>query len=164
MDNILNQILSFLNTIDLQYHLEPLHEVTFLPGLKLRNGTLLIDIDKLLYPGDVLHEAGHLACVPYQVRQTMSGDLEDIDVHRGGEMMAIAWSYAAAVYLQIDPAIVFHENGYKGGAQNLLDDFENGYYIGLPLLQWSGMTYDQPTGEKMGLPCFPHMISWVCDK
>ena len=164
MNNLLNKILPFLKQIGLQYHLEPLNENTFLPGLRLRKGELVIDADKLLYPGDVLHEAGHLACVPDQVRRGMSGDLEDIDVHRSGEMMAIAWSYAAAVFLQINPEIVFHEKGYKGGGKDILHNFENGYYIGLPMLQWSGMCYDQTTAEKMGLPCFPHMIRWVCEK
>jgi hypothetical protein len=34
---------------------------TFLPGIDVRDGILLIEEQRLAYPGDVLHEAGHLA-------------------------------------------------------------------------------------------------------
>lgn len=164
MSSVLKRILAFLEEIDLKYHLEPLHEVTFLPGLKLREGALVIDTIRLLYPGDILHEAGHLACMPPYIRQTMSDDLEDCDMHRGGEMMAVAWSYAAAIFLQIDPEIVFHENGYKGGGKNIIQNFEEGNVIGLPLLQWSGMCFDKTTAPAEGVHPFPHMVRWTCIK
>lgn len=164
MNKILELMLSFLEEIGLKYYLEPLNEETFLPGLKLRNGALIIDKDKLLHIGDVLHEAGHLACVPGNIRKEMSGNLEDCDLHRGGEMMAIAWSYAAAVFLNINPEIVFHENGYKGGAKNILQNFDEGHYLGLPLLQWSGMSYDTLNAEKMNIQPFPYMVNWVRKK
>lgn len=164
MNEILNKILLFLQKIGLKYDLESIEHDTFLPGLKLRNGTLVIDTKLLLYPGDVLHEAGHLACMPLNIRQTMSDNLQDCDMHRGGEMMAIAWSYAACVFLKIDPEIVFHQHGYKGGGQNLIQNFNAGNNIGLPLLQWSGMSYDVLTAESLGQQPFPHMISWICTR
>jgi hypothetical protein len=164
MNDVLNQILSFLQEIGLTCHLEPVQEDTFLPGLKLRDGGLVIDTERLLYPGDILHEAGHLACMPPYIRQNMSDNLEDCDMHRGGEMMAMAWSYAAAVFLKIDPAIVFHEHGYKGAGQHILQNFNEGEGPGLPLLQWSGMSYDAATATASGSKPFPHMISWTCTK
>lgn len=164
MSDILNQILSFLANAGLVYYLEPIKEDTFLPGLKLRDGALVIDRERLLYPGDVLHEAGHLACMPPDIRQNMNDNLEDCDLHRGGEMMAIAWSYAACIFLHITPEIVFHENGYKGAGQSLIQNFATGNAIGLPLLQWSGMSYDVSTAEIMGQPPFPHMINWICTR
>lgn len=160
----LDQILSFLQKIGLAYQLEAIEEGTFLPGLKLRNGTLVIDTKRLLYPGDVLHEAGHLACMPPNIRENMNDNLEDCDMHRGGEMMALAWSYAACVFLEIDPEIVFHQDGYKGGGQNIIQNFNAGNIIGLPLLQWSGMSYDKSMAEISGYKPFPHMISWMCTK
>ena len=36
----------------------------------------------------------------------------------GLEMAAIAWSYAAAIHLEIPPAVVFHEAGYRGGSKS----------------------------------------------
>lgn len=160
----LDQILSFLQKIGLVYQLETIEEDTFLPGLKLRNGALVIDTKRLLYPGDVLHEAGHLACMPLNIRQSMNDNLEDCDLHRGGEMMALAWSYAACIFLEIDPEIVFHQYGYKGAGQNLIQNFNAGNIIGLPLLQWYGMSYDQSTARVSGNQPFPHMISWICTK
>ncbi|MBB5623624.1 mannose-6-phosphate isomerase-like protein (cupin superfamily) [Pedobacter cryoconitis] len=160
----LDQILSFLQKIGLAYQLETIEENTFLPGLKLRNGALVIDTQRLLYPGDVLHEAGHLACMPPNIRQSMNDNLEDCDMHRGGEMMALAWSYAACIFLEIDPEIVFHQDGYKGAGQNIIQNFNAGNIIGLPLLQWSGMSYDKSSAELSGYKPFPHMMSWMCTK
>lgn len=86
----ISPILSFLDGIGLLYKLTEIDGQTFLPGLKLSEGILIIDINKLLYPGDILHEAGHLACMPPEIRQGMSDDLVPSDLHQGGEMMAIA--------------------------------------------------------------------------
>jgi len=162
MNEITAKILDFLQEIGLIYHLEKIEEVTLLPGLQLRNGTLIIDIEKLLYPGDILHEAGHLACMPFDIRKTMSGDLEDIDLHRGGEMMAIAWSYAACRYLNINLEIVFHEYGYRDASQSIIDNFNNDYTFGVPLLQWCEMCYDNKNATKLNAKPFPEMISWLC--
>jgi hypothetical protein len=162
MNEITAKILCFLQEIGLVYHLEKIEETTLLPGIQLRNGTLIIDIEKLLYPGDILHEAGHLACMPSDIRRTMSGDLEDIDLHRGGEMMAIAWSYAASRYLNINPAIVFHEHGYRNASQSIIDNFNNEYTFGVPLLQWSEMCYDNKNAVLLNTKPFPEMITWMC--
>lgn len=164
MNDVLNSVLCFLEQIGLFYYLETIEEDTFLPGIKLRDGTLVIDTEKLLYPGDVLHEAGHLACMPPHIRKDMNDNLEDCDMHRGGEMMAIAWSYAACIFLEINPEVVFHQHGYKGGAQNLIENFSAGNNLGLPLLQWSGMSYDGVTAATAGQKPFPHMISWICNR
>ena len=79
-----------------------LPEPTFLPGLDVRFGVVLIDEARLSYPGDILHEAGHVA---------VSGPAErkqpKLAPTLGDEIAAIAWSYAAVCYLGIDPAIVF---------------------------------------------------------
>jgi len=162
MNDITVKILYFLEEIGLVYHLEKIAEDSLLPGLQLRSGELIIDIEKLLYPGDILHEAGHLACMPYAIRKTMSGKLEDIDLHRGGEMMAIAWSYAAIHYINLDAAIVFHEYGYRNGSQNIIDNFNANHTFGVPMLQWCEMCYDIKTAAILNAKPFPEMISWIC--
>jgi len=161
--NEIDIMLTFLEQIGLEYFLQPIEEETFLPGLKMHNGALIIDIDKLTYPGDILHEAGHLACMPPEMRKTMSGTLENNNMHQGGELMAIAWSYAACSHLKFDPKIVFHEHGYKNAAGNIIEYFEQGYNIGVPLLQWRGLCYDIVTAKEMNSKPFPEMQSWICE-
>ncbi|WP_443947011.1 aspartyl/asparaginyl beta-hydroxylase domain-containing protein [Pedobacter sp. AW1-32] len=158
-NQMISKMLDFIAEIGLQYQLEKIDGDTFLPGLKIRNGVLIIDCIKLLYPGDILHEAGHLACMPLEIRCNMNDSLPVDDINNGGEMMAIAWSYAVSLHLGIDPHIVFHENGYKGGGQNLVDNFNRGNFFGVPLLQWNGMAY--PPDKESHLS-FPKMLSWTC--
>jgi hypothetical protein len=164
MDELIEKMTDFIGNIGLHCSFETIEGNTFLPGLKLRNGTLIIDKEKLLYPGDILHEAGHLACMPPEIRKTMSDSLENNDMHSGGEMMAIAWSYAACLHLGIDLNIVFHEGGYKGGAASIVDNFNHGRYFGVPLLQWSGMCYEPAKARELNRKSFPEMTSWVCNK
>jgi hypothetical protein len=160
--SLVNSLLDFLDQIGIAHSREPIEEQTFLPGLKLRSGTLIVDEEKLLYPGDILHEAGHLATMPPEVRATMNDNLESNDLHNGGEMMAIAWSYAASMHLKLDPYIVFHNEGYKGGGDNIVQNFSEGKFFGVPLLQWCGMTYDEKTAKQKGVQPFPAMTEWTC--
>ena len=155
---------NFVRQIGIPVELEPDDSPSFLPGVRLKSGGLSIDPARLLHPGDILHEAGHLATLPYHIRRTLDGTLPDTDLHRGAEMMTLAWSYAACLHLQIPPAVVFHEHGYKGEHQNLINAFESGQYIGLPLLQYYGMAYDEKNAKQFNAKPFPHMISWVCLK
>ncbi|MFB9840832.1 hypothetical protein [Mucilaginibacter ginsenosidivorans] len=164
MNKPIDLILSFLGEIGIGYHFESIDGNTFLPGLRLMDGTLIIDREKLLYPGDILHEAGHLACMPEDIRRVMNDNLDGDQVHQGGEMMAIAWSYAACLHLGIDPKVVFHEHGYKGGGDNIVDNFNRGQYFGVPLLEWCGMSYGPATAKKLNKQPFPQMISWLCEK
>jgi hypothetical protein len=136
-------------------------EPTFLPGLQLENGNLVIDTEKLQYPGDMLHEAGHLATMPPGVRETMSDNLPDSDLNRGGEMMALAWSYAAAVHIGLDLRVVFHPDGYRGGGDAIIQNFAKKNYIGVPMLQWAGMTYDEKRAPEFGVLPYPNMIRWL---
>ncbi|RYD95733.1 MAG: hypothetical protein EOP54_15295 [Sphingobacteriales bacterium] len=162
MEHSTQVILSFLSDIGIPYKLEPIKGYTFLPGVKMSEGTLIIDIDQLLYPGDILHEAGHLACMPPEIRKEMSDNLPNNDLHAGGEMMAIGWSYAACIYLKLDAELVFHEHGYKGGLESLLENFEQSRFIGVPLLQWLGMTFDEQNAKTLGFEPYPIMQQWIC--
>jgi hypothetical protein len=157
----LSTITNFLTAIGMPVIRKPINGPTFLPGLLLEDGNLVIDVEKLLYPGDVLHEAGHLATMPPEIRETMSDNLENNDLNQGGELMALAWSYAASVHLNLDPGVVFHPNGYKGSSENLINIFTNGGDIGVPMLQWTGMTYDVRTAKELDAKPFPHMICWL---
>lgn len=159
--DIVKKITDFLISIGLGVEFRPISGESFLQGLQIEQGKLVIDRRSLLYPGDILHEAGHLATMPPSVRITMTDPLENNDLNRGGEMMAISWSYAVCKHLDIDPAIVFHAAGYKGGSEHLLQSFADGYYLALPLLQWAGMTYEPKKAKELNREPFPKMTRWL---
>ena len=146
----------FLAEIGLQTEEKSLSENTFLPGLLIDGGRLLIDPARLLYPGDVLHEAGHLAVTPAAERPLLSGNVmankpeqHGID---GEEIVAMLWSYAACQAAGIAPEVVFHPAGYRNQSAWILDNFRQGIYPGLPLLVWMGLT---TTAD------FPRMTRWL---
>lgn len=157
-------LVNFITEIGLTVTFATKEEPGFLPGVGIKNGGISIDLDQLLYPGDILHEAGHLATLPEHIRRDLNGQLPDTDLHRGAELMTMAWSYAAALYLKIPASIVFHEHGYKGAAENLIANFEQGNIIGLPMLQYHEMTYDEKRAEQLNVQPFPHMVNWLCLK
>jgi hypothetical protein len=146
-------IFAFLERIGLPVSLQPIAEPTFMPGLSIRRGVLLIDAEKLLYPGDLLHEAGHLPVMLPAERELCNGDA---GADGGAEIAAIVWSYAAALEIGIDPHVVFHANGYKSGGATSIQNFTQGRYIGAPLLQWFQMT-----NASSAQPAYPRMIRWL---
>ncbi len=143
------QIAQFLTEIGLSVRPGELPESTFLPGIGVYRGVLIVDESRLTYPGDLLHEAGHLAVLDGAERDAAGPDL---GADGGPEMAAIAWSYAAAVHLGMDPAIVFHADGYHGSSAAILENFGARRYFGVPLLEWWAMTAG---------PTYPKMIRWL---
>lgn len=152
------KIVDFLLEIGLDVQSTTFEDDGFLPGIKLERGALLIDESKLKYPGDLLHEAGHLAVKPPNERleTTLNAGSDGAE-----EMMSIAWSYAAALHLEIPLEVVFHEQGYKGSGDSLIETFSQGRGFGVPMLQWLGMTSDAKRAEVLGVVPFPHMIKWL---
>ncbi|NQX40264.1 hypothetical protein SAMN05421820_105141 [Pedobacter steynii] len=161
---IIDAIVTFLREIGLEVLLERHEGDSFLPGIRIKTGGLSIDPSQVLYPGDILHEAGHLATVTYAVRCKLDGELPDIDLHRGAELMSLAWSYAACLKLEIPPHVVFHQDGYKGDGDHLIRNFEDGIYIGLPMLQYQQMAYDEKNAGILNVKSFPYMQNWICIK
>src|SRR5438067_4166030 len=154
------RIVNFLIELGLEVKAAVIREETFLPGISVNCGVILIDESRLKYPGDLLHEAGHLAVVPASRRD----QLQSYIGRRGGEeLMAIAWSYAALVHLGLEPSVVFHEEGYRGGSESLIENFTQGRYFGVPTLQWIGLTADDKRAKEMGIAPYPNMIKWLRD-
>ena len=148
------KLAAFVRGVGIEVRAEVLDASTFLPGLDIRGGAILIDEEKLTYPGDLLHEAGHIAVADPATRNTAPVSSEP-----GEEMAASAWSYAAARKLEIDPAIVFHA-GFKGGGPNMVENFNAGRYVGVPMLHWYGMSVE-PRQAVAGVEPYPHMLRWV---
>jgi hypothetical protein len=155
---LIARIVAFLTGIGLHVEQATVPDDTFLPGIQIDSGRLLYDETRLRYPGDLLHEAGHLAVMLPNQRERAGANVTDAPAD---EMMAIGWSYAAALHIGLDPAVVFHAAGYRGGADSLLDNFRAGRYLGVPMLQWVGLCYDEKNAAAAGVPAYPHMVRWL---
>ena len=160
----LEKCIDFLHQIGISTRNDKLPADCFLPGLTIEAGVIIVDRDALIYPGDILHEAGHIAIIPSPERQTLNVEaIAKRPSREAEEMMAIAWSYSACVYIGLDPSFVFHDDGYKGGGSYIKDAFLAKQYFGLPMLQWVGMTTDEKNARVLHVEPFPHMIKWLRD-
>ncbi|MBL7825672.1 MAG: aspartyl/asparaginyl beta-hydroxylase domain-containing protein [Saprospiraceae bacterium] len=156
----LHAILQFLEEIGIPAMLQTIDTQTFLPGIAIENGAMVIDPEKLQHPGDILHEAGHIAVT--ESRSTLQVDMTKGDPNAMGlEIAAILWSYAALTHIGLPPESVFHTNGYRGSNQWFIDNFTQGSYMGLPLLEWMGLTAGVEKARLMGVEPFPHMLKWL---
>lgn len=155
-DPLTERLATFVRGIGIDTRAATLSEQTFLPGLDIRHGAILVDEERLSYPGDILHEAGHLAVADPAERRAPTLSPTD-----GDEIATLAWSYAALRHLDLDPEIVFHPGGYKGGGASLIENFTAGRYLGVPLLQYYGMTVEPRRAAERGVEPFPHMLRWL---
>jgi len=157
------KVVIFLKEIGIEIIEKELNE-TFLPGLELGPDCIYIDYDKLLYLGDILHEAGHLAVTIPSERKLVGSDQISKDwPTQGDEIAAILWSYAALHHLQLPSEFVFHPNGYKGNSEWFISNFESENYMGLPLLEWMGLCLGNEKAEKENKFPFPAMQKWLRD-
>jgi hypothetical protein len=184
-----DRILTFVAGLDIPVREGPVPGDAFLPGVRIADGGLTVDRTALFTPGDLLHEAGHLAVVPRRYRDRIGDDVDagvaavraeaaaagDHDTvldgleGLGGELQAIAWSYAACRHLGLPLEIVFKPGAY-GTDKNagtdpmaIAQQIEMGFFPGLHRLIRAGMTAppqcvlfpDAPPGG------FPAMRCWV---
>lgn len=149
----LDRIVAFLEEIGIGVVFEENDAATgFLPGLRVDRGRLLVDTATLEWPGDLLHEAGHLALVPAAKRPTTTDEVEVPGVDMGQvEPAAMLWSYAAAMQIGLEPQQVFHGGGYAGKAAGLLRTYGYGVYPGLPVLVQLGLADAS----------YPRMLRWL---
>ena len=153
-DPLVGRIVAFVRAVGIPVDVASLGGGTFLPGIAIAAGRLRVDPARLTWPGDLLHEAGHLAVSdPAKLDEPVSDD-------PGEEMAAIAWSYAAALELGLEPDILFHAGGYRGGARALIENFAEGGYVGVPMLAMWGLTHEPHRARAMGARPYPHMQAW----
>lgn len=164
-DDLTNRIADFLDAVGIEVAPARLDGDTFLPGILVAGGRLLVDEERLTYPGDLLHEAGHLAVTPGHLRAGLGGAVDVPGMNMDAvEVLAVAWSYAALRHLGLDPAVVFHEGGYKGKSAGLVFTFGAGVYPGASGLQEAGMTVaSRDLARQLGVPAYPHMLKWLRD-
>ncbi|MFZ0267121.1 hypothetical protein [Caulobacter sp.] len=153
-DPLVSRIVAFLRQIQIPVEVATLEGETFLPGVVVAGGGLRVDPSRLAWPGDLLHEAGHIAVGdPARRDEAVSNDPAE-------EMAALAWSFAAAVHLGLDPSVPFHEGGYRGGGKALADTFSQGGYVGVPMLALWGLTHEPRRAKAAGGLGYPHMQAW----
>jgi len=148
---VIETIRGFLDCIGIPAIEGELPGTTFLPGVTMRGGAVLFDRARLTYPGDLLHEAGHVAFTRAAERAALT---PETSFDLGEDHAAIAWSYAALLHIGLDPKIVFHDGGYKGNSPAFIANFAKRRYVGVSLLQWVELT----TMEE-----FPSMRKWLRD-
>lgn len=152
----------------------------FLEGVEIVDGELRVERFDDEFAGELLHDAGHLAVLPGRFREQGNGDLRDVskimsdwvDRHgalldpddptvrailQAGECEAVAWSYAAALAIDIDTRIPFFR-GFEGEGLALHDQVATGYYFGVHGRAAAGMT-DLP--RSRGTSRFPAMKRWL---
>jgi hypothetical protein len=160
----LEPILAFLRQAGIAVREERIARETFLPGIAIAAGTLVVDRERLQWPGDLLHEAGHLAVLPAALRPQASDDLQGAPgAEFAGELEALAWAYAAATAIGLPVEVLVHPGGYKGQSEALIRMYALGIYPGLQGLCAGGMAASPAFLRDCGPVHYPRMLKWLRD-
>jgi hypothetical protein len=146
---MLDQIALFLRSIGIAVDARRIGHETLVPGVDIFAGGLIYDEPRMASPADLLHEGAHIALTPPALRPALHGTIESSAAE---EVSAIAWTWAAAMHLGLDPTRVFHTDVVSGNGPTLLENFTAGRYVGVPMLQRWGLT---SVGE------YPRMRRWT---
>jgi hypothetical protein len=155
-DPLVNKLADFVRSAGIDVRPSAINWKTQFPGLDVSSGAVLADETRLIHPGNILHEAGHIA-VHDPARRAHKKFLPT----KGEELAALAWSYAAVVQLGLGAELVFYPGSYHGWATALIDNFAEGRYVGVPLLQRYGMAVETGRASTLGVKPYPHMLNWV---
>jgi hypothetical protein len=160
----LDRILAFLDEIRLPVAEGPVPQNSFLPGVRIAGGIVVYDRAALRWPGDLLHEAGHIAVTPSRLRAALNDGLGPMpSIEHAGEAEATAWAFAAVAHLCLHPSVLFHEGGYGGHSEGLIRAFEHGVYPGAHGLAQAGMTAIGEQARRAGVAPYPQMLHWLRD-
>jgi hypothetical protein len=134
-DPRLQRMSEFLGSIGISITARRVDVPTSFPGSLIARGSLILDEEKLVAPGDALHEAAHIAFAPPERRRSDFSFLNGAD--GGEEITTIAWCSAALLVLDIAPEDIFHGTAYpRGDSPSIIAAAHKGVYIGFPLLQF----------------------------
>jgi hypothetical protein len=151
-----NRIISFLGTIGISVGAGTVGD-SVLRGMTVRNGAIVVDPAVTAWPGDLLHEAGHIAMTDPADRMAA----EAVSTCPGEEMGAIAWSVAAAFEIGVSLDVLFHEAGYRGSGASHSENFGQGHTFGVPMLALYGLTAEPHRAEEQGVAPYPAMQKWL---
>lgn len=149
-------LLDFLSGIGIRVREGEVPADSFLPGIRLVAGALVVDRAALRWPGDLLHEAGHIATTPGSLRAQLDDQLaDDPAIPHRGEAEATAWAWAALTQLGLPAGLLFHAGGYHGHSAGLALTYAMGVYPGAAGLARAGMT------TLGGADGYPRMRRWL---
>lgn len=156
----------------------------FLPAIRVVDGGLEVDVDRV-FPGDVLHDAGHLSVIPSRFRAEASGDLTAVcdamnvwlventaglerhpedptcrQVLQSSEAEAIAWQYAAARAIELPDQWLFPPDGFDGEGPGLLLSLRLGSHLGVNGLQAAQWTH-APSRLQRHAVTYPALSRWL---
>ncbi|MBL7804276.1 MAG: hypothetical protein JNL02_11110 [Saprospiraceae bacterium] len=155
-EEAIKRICDFLTQIGIPFQKAPIEGRSFLPGLKIDQGSLTIDVDKLEYPGDILHEAGHIALFDPLKRPFLNQEMLDTQPSEQSEEIGVQlWSYFAAEACGVPAEMVFHDGGYHTQNKWIIDNFRKRIFVGMPLLVWMRIADPVPKGE------YPVIRNWL---
>lgn len=178
------RIVDFLREIGLEVTLEDTQpQNSFLPKVRVVKGTLVVSPG--VFPGDILHEAGHVATIPKPFRHLADGNLsavfkamgEYVEVNppefsayqedpiaRGimqcSDPEATAWQYAAAHAIGLPDKWLFPKHAYDGEAKGILMSLKATRYLGINGLQAAGWTVTRANPHRP-LPVYPKLVQWL---
>lgn len=157
-----DRITAFLRDIGIPVHERAVGDGAFLPGVRVVGGEIEFERARLRWPGDLLHEAGHIAVTPPALRPRLPEALDGHPIDApGGEIEATAWAWAALVALGLPAEVLFHEGGYHGRSASLAMTYSLGVYPGAAGLAAAGLTLLGPDAIAAGVPPYPHMTRWL---
>lgn len=157
-----DRVVAFLTRIGMPVHEGYVPYESFSRHVAPVGGTLVYE--SYAHPGDMLHEAGHLAIIPSIFRSKIHGDVDDTleplseayfkdhpdafarnredpiarHLMQCGDPEAIAWSYAAALAAGVDTFLPF-ENGFVTQDPRMIhDSVKVGCYAGINGLRAAG--------------------------
>lgn len=149
MTRSLARIVGFIRSLGIEVAERAMHRPTLVPGIDIERGGLVVEEGRLCKPADLLHEAAHIAITIPAGRPALDGTIEGTPAE---EMSAIGWTWAAAMHLGIEPGEVFHEEVISGNGPTLRENFVEGRYVGVPMLQLWGLASAKE---------YPRMIRWT---
>jgi len=177
-DVALRRAIAFLDKIGLAPELvDALPALSFLPGVRITRGRLLLT--PVCPASNLLHEAGHLACLPPPYRESVDGDvscairamfahLHTLDLEPDHPLMraalqcsdpeATAWAWAAGLASGLAPADIIQDTEYAGDGASLRCMLSTGHYAGIHGLAHAGLCRlpRHPGG-------YPAMRRWLQD-
>lgn len=187
MRPFVEESVAFLRSVGIEVETarDPLSE-SFVPGVWLNEGRIVLH-PETAHASDVLHEAGHLATVPSELRSltrpgSFPGDLlaaacercirerpfvdecgREDPVLRGilqmGDCEATAWSFAATVAMGVSPEILIEPRG-DGTIPYADSEVAEGILDGLRHRQYLGIN-GLAAARFCNLRSFPKMLRWL---
>lgn len=158
------KMIDFVRSIGIEVKHGSVPDNPLIPGIRVQHGVMLIDENNLTYPGDILYQAGRIAILPATERDAYHGeDHKDNNWEAAQAMAAMCWAWAALTHLQIAPEVVFHNGGYKGQSTQIIQGYQSGAFMGLPIMQMYEMAYEPHQATARGLQAFPFMYKWTND-